>query len=113
MLLIHSTFIVVWTFFPNSKKIINQKNKTLNPFQKISYKRKTSGNILKSTTMNTDQYCVVLNVLNVISTNILGFTFWGTSIEFVNPDDCITAGIVYFINKDEALNLQTGDRFLR
>ncbi|MVN22736.1 hypothetical protein [Mucilaginibacter arboris] len=62
--------------------------------------------------MNPDQYCTVLNVFNVISTNILGFTFWGTSIEFINKDDCKTAGIIYFINKDEALNLQTGYRFI-
>lgn len=63
--------------------------------------------------INTGQYCTVLNVLNVISTDILGFTFWGTSVEFVNPDDCKTAGIIYFLNKDEALNLQIGYQFLR
>lgn len=63
--------------------------------------------------MNPDQYCTVLNVLNVVSTNILGLTLWGTSIEFVADDDCKTAGIIYFLNKDEALNLQTGYKFIR
>jgi len=63
--------------------------------------------------MNSDSYCTVLNVLNVINTNILGFTFWGTSVEFINHENCITAGIIYFLNKDEALNLQTGYKFLR
>ncbi|RYE17796.1 MAG: hypothetical protein EOP42_31705 [Sphingobacteriaceae bacterium] len=63
--------------------------------------------------MNINQYCTVLNVLNVISTDILGFTFWGTSIEFINQEDTVSAGIVYFIDKDEALNFQIGNRFLR
>ncbi len=63
--------------------------------------------------MNPDQYCTVLNVLNVISTNVLGFTFWGASIEFMTNDDQKSAGIVYFINKDEALNMQIGNKFLR
>lgn len=63
--------------------------------------------------MNPDRYCTVLNVLNVISTNILGFTFWGTSIEFSSNDDAISAGIIYFLYKDEALNLQIGSKFLR
>ena len=63
--------------------------------------------------MNTDQYCTVLNVLNVMSTNILGLTFWGTSIEFVNHEDSISSGIIYFLNKDEALNIQIGKKFLR
>jgi hypothetical protein len=63
--------------------------------------------------MNPDQYCTVSNVLNVISTNILGFTFWGTSIEFITDEDGISAGIVYFLNKDEALNFRIGNRFLK
>jgi hypothetical protein len=63
--------------------------------------------------MNTNQYYTVLNVLNVISTDILGFTFWGTSIEFINQEDTVSAGIVYFIDKEEALNFQIGNRFLR
>ncbi len=62
--------------------------------------------------INPSQYCTVLNVLNVISTDILGFTFWGTSIEFVNIDDSKSAGIIYFLNKEEALGLQTGYKFL-
>jgi hypothetical protein len=63
--------------------------------------------------MNANEYCTVLNVLNVISTDILGFTFWGTSVEFINQEDHISAGIVYFIDKDEALNFEIGNRFLR
>ncbi|WP_299291595.1 hypothetical protein [uncultured Mucilaginibacter sp.] len=63
--------------------------------------------------MNPDQYCTVLNVANVISTNILGFTFWGASVEFVTNDDLKSVGIVYFLNKDEALSLRTGNKFLR
>ncbi|RYE34146.1 MAG: hypothetical protein EOP42_07685 [Sphingobacteriaceae bacterium] len=63
--------------------------------------------------MNPDQYCTVLNVINVINTNILGLTFWGTSVEFIASDNSISAGIVYFLNKDEALSLDIGNRFLR
>ncbi len=63
--------------------------------------------------MDTNQYYTVLNVLNVISTDILGFTFWGTSVEFINHEDTVSAGIVYFIDKDEALNFRIGNRFLR
>ena len=63
--------------------------------------------------MNPDQYCTVLNVINVISTDILGLTFWGTSVEFISSDNSISAGIVYFLNRDEALNLNIGTRFLR
>lgn len=63
--------------------------------------------------MTPNQYCTVLNVLKVMSTNILGVTFWGTSIEFINNEDCKSAGIVYFLNKDEALNLKIGSKFLR
>ncbi len=62
---------------------------------------------------NQDQYCTVLNVINVINTNILGFTFWGTSVEFMGNDDCKSAGIVYFLTKDEALNFRVGHKFLR
>lgn len=62
--------------------------------------------------MNNAQYCIVLNVLNVISTNIMGLTFWGTSIEFITDDQDKSAGIIYFLNKDEALCLQVGDRFI-
>ncbi|WP_419803029.1 hypothetical protein [Mucilaginibacter sp.] len=63
--------------------------------------------------MNPDQYCTVLNVINVVGTNILGLTFWGTSVEFIADDNSISAGIVYFLNKDEALSLDIGNRFLR
>ncbi|RYE21357.1 MAG: hypothetical protein EOP42_25995 [Sphingobacteriaceae bacterium] len=63
--------------------------------------------------MNPDQYCTVLNVINVINTNILGLTFWGASVEFIASDNSISAGIVYFLNKDEALKLDIGNRFLR
>lgn len=63
--------------------------------------------------MNPDQYCTVLNVANVISTNILGFTFWGASVEFINSDELKFVGIVYFLNKDEALDFRTGNKFLR
>ena len=63
--------------------------------------------------MNPDNYCTVLNVLNVINTNILGYTFWGASIEFINDEDSISAGIVYFLNKNEALEIKIGSRFLR
>ena len=63
--------------------------------------------------MTPNQYCTVLNVANVISTNILGFTFWGASVEFITGDDLKSVGIVYFLNKDEALNMRTGNKFLR
>lgn len=63
--------------------------------------------------MQTDQYCTVLNVINVINTNILGLTFWGTSVEFIASDNSISAGVVYFLYKDEALGLEIGNRFLR
>jgi hypothetical protein len=63
--------------------------------------------------MNANEYCTVLNVLNVISTDILGFTFWGTSVEFINQEDNVSAGIVYFIDKNEAMNFKIGNRFLR
>lgn len=63
--------------------------------------------------MNPDQYCTVLNVANVISTNILGFTFWGASVEFITSDELKAVGIVYFLNKDEALDFRIGNKFLR
>lgn len=63
--------------------------------------------------MYSDHYCTVLNVLNVINTDILGYTFWGTSVEFVGDDNTISAGIIYFLTKDEALNLRIGYKFLR
>lgn len=63
--------------------------------------------------MQTDQYCTVLNVIDVINTNILGLTFWGTSVEFIASDNSISAGVVYFLYKDEALGLEAGNRFLR
>lgn len=63
--------------------------------------------------MNPDKYCTVLNVLNVVNTNILGYTFWGASIEFINNEDFVSAGIVYFLNKNEALEIKIGCRFLR
>ncbi|MGI4750443.1 MAG: hypothetical protein ACRYFB_07405 [Janthinobacterium lividum] len=63
--------------------------------------------------MNPDQYCTVLNVLNIINTNILGLTFWGASVEFIASDSSISAGVVYFLYKDEALGLEIGNRFLR
>ena len=63
--------------------------------------------------MDPNQYCTVLNVANVISTDILGLTFWGASVEFITKDDHKSAGIVYFLNKDEALNMRSGNKFLR
>lgn len=62
--------------------------------------------------MDHKKYCTVLEVVSVINTDIFGFTFWVSFVKLIDSNNDISDGIVYFLNKADALNVDIGDRLL-
>lgn len=60
--------------------------------------------------MNTNQYCTILEVERIICTEIFGLTFWVGFVKLIDQNMDRLEGIVYFINKADALKLNIGDQ---
>ncbi|RYE35897.1 MAG: hypothetical protein EOP42_05320 [Sphingobacteriaceae bacterium] len=60
--------------------------------------------------MNANQYCTVLEVERIICTEIFGLTFWVGFVKLIDQHTDRLEGIVYFINKADALKLNIGDQ---
>ena len=60
--------------------------------------------------MNANQHCTVLEVERVICTEIFGLTFWVGFLKLIDQNMDRAEGIVYFINKADALKLDIGDQ---
>ncbi|RYY07930.1 MAG: hypothetical protein EOP43_01755 [Sphingobacteriaceae bacterium] len=60
--------------------------------------------------MNANQYCTILEVERVICTEIFGLTFWVGFVKLIDQNTDRAEGIVYFINKNDALKLNIGDQ---
>jgi len=60
--------------------------------------------------MNSNEYCTVLEVECIVCTEIFGFTFWVDFIKFIDQEGYILEGIIYFLDKSDALNLDIGNQ---
>ncbi|MGI4749267.1 MAG: hypothetical protein ACRYFB_01425 [Janthinobacterium lividum] len=60
--------------------------------------------------MNANQYCTVLEVERVICTELFGLTFWVNFVKLIDQNTDKLEGIIYFINKTDALKLNIGDQ---
>lgn len=60
--------------------------------------------------MDVNQYCTVLEVERVICTEIFGFTFWVGFVKLIDQNTDRLNGIIYFINKADALKINIGDQ---
>ncbi len=56
------------------------------------------------------QHCTILAVVCTISTELFGFTFWVTSVKLINQHNDISNDVIYFLDKADAINLQTGNK---
>jgi len=62
--------------------------------------------------MKSNQYCTVLDVAKIISKDIFGLTLWECFITHINDNNDIADGAVYFVNLNDAMNIDTGDNLL-
>lgn len=60
--------------------------------------------------MNATPYCTVLEIERIICTEIFGLTFWVGFVKLIDQNTDRAEGIIYFINKTDALKLEIGDR---
>lgn len=60
--------------------------------------------------MNANQHCTVLEVERIICTEIFGLTFWVGFVKLIDQNTDRLEGIIYFINKADALKLDIGDQ---
>ncbi|MGI4751636.1 MAG: hypothetical protein ACRYFB_13475 [Janthinobacterium lividum] len=60
--------------------------------------------------MNITEYCTVLEVERVICTELFGSTFWVGFVKLIDQNTDRVEGIIYFINKADALKLEIGDQ---
>ncbi|MGI4727320.1 MAG: hypothetical protein ACRYFL_02525 [Janthinobacterium lividum] len=60
--------------------------------------------------MNINQHCTVLEVEQIICTEIFGLTFWVGFVKLIDQNMDRVEGIIYFTNKTDALKLDIGDQ---
>ncbi len=60
--------------------------------------------------MNARQHCTVLEIERIICTEIFGLTFWVGFVKLIDHNTDRLEGIIYFINKADALKLDIGDQ---
>lgn len=61
--------------------------------------------------MYSYQFCTILDIASIVGQEVFGFTFWIASVKYINQQHDIADCTLYFIDKADAINLQSGNKF--